>query len=223
MKTSDLYSLVPDSNGENTFPNLTGDPLQNAQFAAYLYALPHSHSPYFAQTSSTAPSYATIPSFHPVPPTSYPTILPPQTLPLSHNTLNNTTDIQQSHQSSTVTSPKLEESKPFIQQTSLITPKTKPFVTTTCNGINNDLTQSADIHDLMSSSPAPPTLISPLGILNTNTSCNIWSHQTADSPLNFDLAENVTMAGLINHESNRNTENTDDILKELKTPTKQNK
>lgn len=211
-----LRSSDTDNNGENTFFN---HPLQNAQFAAYLYALQHSHSPYLPQTSSTASSYATIPSFHPVAPPPHPTILPPQNLPLS----NTTTDIQQSHQPSILISPKHEETKSLVQQSSLITPITKPLVTTISNDISNDPTKSADIHDLISSSPGPPTLISPIDIFNTSASSNIRSYTTASSSLKFDQTEAVNTIDLINHQPIQNMEITNDILKELKTPTKQNK
>jgi hypothetical protein len=227
VKKCDVYFFISDNNGENTYPNPTIDPLQNAQFAAYLYALQHSHSQYIPQTSSTAPSYATIPSYHPLPP-PHPTILPLQNLP------NSTTDIQQSHQSSILTSPKHEGPKSLLQQSSLITPKTKPSVTTVSNGISNDPTKSIDVHDLISSSPAlttaPPTLISPINISTTNVPTtslnNIWSYTTAGSPLNLIQTTQtaaVTEMNLLNNEPSQNTEIAHDILKELTTPTKQNK
>jgi len=219
-------------NNENPFPNLTNDYLQSAQlaaFASYLYATQPTHPAFVPQASSTASSYATIPSYHPV--QHPPTILPPQTLPLSQTIPNHTTDIQQSHQVPFLTSPKHDSTKNLLQQSPLITtPKTKPFVTTVFNGINNEPIKTTHINDLISSSPAPPSLISPLNIPTTNASTaslsDIWTYTTTGSPLNLTQTAAVTAVaamGLLNNNTSQNTEIANEILKELTTPTKQNK
>ncbi|CAF1235712.1 unnamed protein product [Rotaria sp. Silwood1] len=248
-----LPDTVSDINGENTvmssinFPNATTDHLQNAQLAAaaaaaapFLYAAHPSHTPFVPQASSTTSPYATIPSYHPVP--SLPTILPQnqasQTFPISHMISINTNDIQLSHQPPLFTSPKYDTTKNLNQQSS--TTKPKPLVTTVVNGINNDLSKSTQITDLISSSPllttsdtVPPSLISPININVTNPSTttslgDIWTYTTSGSPLNLTQTAQtaaVTAAaamGLLNNENNQNTEIANEILKELTTPTKQN-
>ncbi len=223
--------LVSDINGENPFANLTTDSLQNAQLAAamaYLYAAQHGHPGFVPQASSTASSYATIPSYHPVQPP--PTILPPQTLPFSQIIPNNTTDIQQSHQIPTLTSPKHDGPKNLLQPSSLITtPKTKPLMTTIINGINNDSIKTTHVNDLILSSPAPPSLISPINISTTNVPTaslsDIWTYTTAGSPLNLtQTAQTAAVAAmsLLNNDTSQNTEIANEILKGLTTPTKQN-
>ncbi len=226
--TEDL-SLVSDINGENPFSST--DHLQNAQLAAYLYAV--SHSPYMPQTSSTTSTYATVPSYHPVP-------HPPTILSLHQTVPNSTTDTQQSHPAPTLTSPKHDGTKHLLQPTTSVTPKTKPLLTPVCNGIHNDLTTVTQVPDLISSSPAlttsqpaPPSLISPINISTTNAPTtslsDIWTYTTTGSPLNLTqtaqtAAETAVAAmDLLNNETSQNTEIANEILKELTTPTKQNK
>ena len=110
-------------------------------------------------------------------------------------------------------------------------------------------TNSTQITDLLSSSPSisnpqlPPSLLSPITVQTTNpnnvTSQNktpaaslndIWSYTASGSPLNLSQAAAQTAAvtaaaamGLLNNENNNNTEIANEILKELTTPTKQNK
>ncbi len=225
--------LVSDINGENTFQNLTHDHLQNSQLAAavasYLYATQHLHSTFIPQTSSTGSSYTTIPSYHPI--QHPPTIPPPQTLSLPQIIPNNPTDMQQSHPIPTLTSPKHDGPKNLLQQSSLITtPKTKPLPTTVFNSINNESIKTTHVNDLISSSPA---LISPVNIPTTNasTTClsDIWPYTTTGSPLNLtETAQTaavtaVAAMGLLNNDTSQNNEITNEILKGLTTPTKQNK
>ncbi|CAF3056733.1 unnamed protein product, partial [Rotaria sp. Silwood2] len=248
-----LPDAVSDINGENTvissanFPNPTTDHLQSAQLAAavapFLYAAHPSHAAFVAQASSTTSPYATIPPYHPVPP--LPTIIPrnqaSQTFPTSHIISNNTNDIQTSHQVPILTSPKHDTTKNLNQQSSSLisTTKPKPLVTTVVNDINNDLSKSTQVTDLISSSPLittsdllPPSLISPININVTNPSTtsltDIWTYTTSGSPLNLTQTAQtaaVTAAAaisLLNNENSQNTEIANEILKELTTPTKQN-
>ncbi len=219
----DFYFLVSDINGENTF--LTPDHIQNAQLAAYLYAIQHSQ--YIQQASSTTSSYATIPSYHP--PHLPPSILPPQTLPLSQTIPYNTTDIQQSYLAPLLSSPKHDGTKNLLHHSSLITTP-KPLVPTIFNGINHDSTRTTHMNDLISSSPAPPSLISPINIHTTNAPTtnlsNIWTYTSTGSPLNLTQTAQtaaVDAMSLLNNDTSRNTEIANEILKELTTPTKQNK
>ncbi len=222
------------------FPNPATDHLQNAQMAApFIYAAHHPHSPYVSQAPpNTTSPYATIPSYHPAP--QPPTIIPPPTQPLSlsHIIPNNTTDIhqQQSHQpqqqAPILTSPKHDASstKNSVQQS--VVPKT----TTTA-------THPTQITDLLSSSPSipsshpPHSLLSPITIQTTNsnraptTSLNeIWPYGASGSPLNLSQTAAQTAAataveamGLLTNQSGKNAEIANEILKELTTPTKQNK
>lgn len=82
--------------------------------------------------------------------------------------------------------------------------------------------------------PAPPSFISPITISATNAPTaslsDLWSYTTAGSPLNLTQTAQtaavtaVTAMGLLNNETtSQNTEITNEILKGLTTPTKQNK
>jgi hypothetical protein len=110
-------------------------------------------------------------------------------------------------------------------------------------------TNPTQITDLLSSSPSisnpqlPPSLLSPITVQTTNpnnvTSQNktpaaslndLWPYTASGSPLNLSQAAAQTAVataaaamGLLNNESNNNTEMANEILKELTTPTKQNK
>jgi hypothetical protein len=231
-------------NGENSmmsggsFPNPTNDHLQNAQLAAaapFLYAAHHSHSPFGPQVSAGTSPYATIPSFHPAP--HPPTIIPPnqptQSLPFSQFMSYNPTDMQQAP---TLSSPKHDITKNLMQHPSVIN---IPKPNATFNGINNDPSKaSTHITDLISSSPLlinsqqpPQSLISPLSTTTSTASLsNIWPYTTGGTPLNLTqraaqsaAATAVAAMGLLNNENSQNTEIAQEILKELTTPTKQNK
>jgi hypothetical protein len=214
--SSSKIFFISDINGEtpNNFQNPTADHVQNAQLAAaaaFLYGTQHSHTPYGPQVSSAASPYATIPSYHPVPPP--PTIIPPQTLSLSQTTPYNTNDIQHS----LLSSPKQELNKNFIQPSSLInTPKSKPF-----NGINNDLISSIPVTTTSQSSFISSPTNAPTASLN-----NIWSYTTNVPTLNLTQTAAVTAVaamGLLSNQNNPSTKIANEILKELTTPTKQNK
>ena len=129
-------------------------------------------------------------------------------------------------------SPKYELTKNLIQHPALIiTPKTESICTTKAN--------NTYITDLISSSPsltssqnAPVvSLLSPITTTNPNRSnptasalTDIWTYANAGSPLNLtQTAAAAAAIGLLNSDSNTNTAITTEILKELTTPTKQNK
>ena len=142
------------------------------------------------------------------------------------------TDIQQSYQVPVLASPKNDVAKSLPQQSSLITPKTKPLIPTGLNGANSDLISSSPA--LATAQPALPSFISPITISATNAPAaslsDLWSYTTAGSPLNLTQTAQtaavtaVTAMGLLNNETtSQSTEMANEILKELTTPTKQNK
>lgn len=230
--------IALENNIENAFPNVPTDSLQNTQLSAYLYALQHTYPPYLSQNSSTASTYATIPSYHPVPP-PHPSILPPQTLPLSQNPPSTIADLQPAHQVPLLASPKNELLKSLPQQSSpLITPKNKPLIPTGLNGAHHDPNKTTYLNDLMSSppvltaaiQPTPSSFISPITNAPTASLSDLWSYTAAGSPLNLTqtaqtaAATAVTAMDILNQDTtSQNTEIADEILKELTTPTKQNK
>lgn len=182
-------------------------------------------------TVTNASPYATIPSYHPVAP--LPTIVPPnqQNKQVSTNPLNSTDLLQTSQNTSqqapVVSSPKTEIVQNLIQHPALIvTPKTKPATVTT----------NAQITDLISTSPsvnnsqqAPISLLSPIPTTTNKTLdptatvlTDIWTYTNNVSPLNIKQSSAANPMNLLGEDNPNNTEITNEILKELTTPTKQN-
>ena len=201
----------------------------------FLYAPHHSHSPYVPQHSvSLASPYATIPSYHPAAP--LPTIIPPSqpthSLPVTQPIPPAPNDLPANQQAPTLVSPKYDLTKNLIQHPALIiTPKTELIFSTKANNNHSHIT------DLISSSPslmsaqhAPIiSLLSPITTTSTNrgnrpstTLTDIWTYANAGSPLNLTQTAAAAIS-LLNSDSNSNTAMTTEILKELTTPTKQNK
>lgn len=134
--------------------------------------------------------------------------------------------------------------------TTIPTNVTKPIIPA-ANGANADTlktiaaTNPTHITDLLSSSPSipnsqqhpPPSLLSPITVQTNNPNkppttslTDIWPYTTTGSPLNLSQTAAQTAAvtavaamGLLNNENSQNTEIAHEILKELTTPTKQNK
>ncbi|CAF4700724.1 unnamed protein product [Rotaria socialis] len=231
-----LSDAASDINAENTvmssanFTNPTADQLQNAQLAAaaaaapFLYAAHHSHAPYMPQISSTTSPYATIPSYHPQP--TLPTIVPRnQPMPIfapSQMISSTAADLQSSYQTPIFALPRYDTNQTNTQQSS--TTRTKPLGTTLVNGFTNEPSYTTQVADLISSSPLittsdsmAPSLISPI---KTTTFSDILTYTAGGSPLN--LTQKVAATDLLNNNNSQNTEITNEILKELTTPTKQN-
>ncbi|CAF1658311.1 unnamed protein product [Rotaria magnacalcarata] len=230
-----LSDAASDMNAENTvmssanFTNPTADQLQNAQLAAaaaapFLYATHHSHAPYMPQISSTTSPYATIPSYHPQP--TLPTIVPRnQPMPIfapSQMISSTVADQQSSYQAPIFTLPRYDANQTTTQQSS--TARTKPLGTTLANEFTNEPSYATQVADLISSSPLittsdsmAPSLISPI---KTTTFSDILTYTSGGSPLN--LTQKASATNLLNNNNSQNTEITNEILKELTTPTKQN-
>lgn len=119
--------------------------------------------------------------------------------------------------------------------------QTKPVAITGQN-FNNDALRTAGnptyVTDLLSTSPlsinvqqSAQSLMSPISHKTPTASLNnIWPYSTAGTPLNLSQTAAQTAAvtavaamGLLNNDSGQNAEITNEILKELTTPTKQNK
>jgi hypothetical protein len=241
---------VTDSNGDNPvitsskFSNSNTDHLPNGQIpmTPFLYAPHNGHTPYVPQHSATnASPYATIPSYHPAAP--LPTIIPPsqqiQLQSISQTMPNTSIDVKHNHhqicqQAPSHSSPKYDMTENLIQYPELIiTPKVKLSVPKASNS-------TAYITDLISTSPslassqhASVSLLTPITLTNSNSMqptatsfADIWSYANAGSPLNLAqtaAATAVAAMGLLNNENNPTTEITNEILKELTTPTKKNK
>ena len=208
----------------------SNDHLQTAPSAATPFLYAAHHSPFVPQLGAGAASpYATIPSYHPAPslPTIIPPNQPPQSLTLSQFIANYPADLSHAYQLSfqqapNLTSPKHETTKALTQTSlSTATPKGKPSMA------------PSNIADLISSSPslnnaqqAPVSLISPIatmsstGVHPTAASLNdLWTYPSVGTPLD----STRSAMGLLGHETNPTTEIANEILKELNTPTKQNK
>lgn len=219
---------------DNSVVTSTTDHLNNPPPIAttpFLYAPHHSHSPYVPQhvTAITSP-YATIPSYHPIAP--LPTIVPPT----NQNISTSSSETTSSQQAPLLSPPKQDSNKTnLIQHPSLIiTPQAT-------NSSGPSITNNIQITDLISASPlltsteqaAPSSLISPvttststsqenLNQPSTTTSFpDIWSYTNGGSPLNLTQTAAAAIC-LLNNENNSNPEITNEILKELTTPTKKN-
>jgi len=215
LNQSDLSQIsdkAMSKNGDNTYPN-------DLHLSAYLYALQQAHSPYLPQTSSSISAYATIPSYHPIAP-AHPTILPSKTLPSSQTNNPNHHSNDTTQQMPFLNSPKSIDTKSLLQSSSLITPKTKSSLPV----ISNEINRTNHIPDLISSSPAPPSLISPLIVSSTTSLNDMWTYATAGSPLNLQqtAATAVATMELLNTKTNSNNEITNEFFKELTTPIKPN-
>ena len=209
----------------------SNDHVQNAPSAATPFLYAAHHSPFVPQHGTGAASpYATIPSYHPAPslPPIIPPNQPPQSLTLSQFIANYPADLSHAYhlsfqQAPNLTSPKHESTKALTQNSlSTATPKGKPSMA------------PSNIADLISSSPslnnaqqAPVSLISPIattssstGIHSTVASLNdLWTYPSVGTPLD----PSRSAMSLLVHETNPTTEIANEILKELNTPTKQNK